>query len=456
MSVNDGAVTIVKNASETSSETLNSVLYEIRFYRRLGYVAALVMFLGFLLWAAFVPLKSAIVANGKVVASELNKVVQSPSTGVVANLAVREGDLVTKDQVLLQLSDIQLRAQFDIVNERWLNALVNLDRLRSERDSSEQIRWSDSVTGLTQQSVQDHRLMQENLFKARRQSFKDEQAIYKNRIEQTRLQISALSNLLTAQKKRLNSIEQDYQDWIKLYEKRFTDKVKVRDLQRNISDLSGEIAAKQAEKSRLEQMVLETQQLASQRTEEYMKEVAEQIRNYQSQFIEAKHQMDSYQDALDRLSIKATGSGRVVGLKLTTVGAVVESNRLLMEIVPEGQNFKIKTKIKPSDIDQVYIGQEAEVKFTAFRLNFMPVLYGRVIAVGADALTDENDRLPYYSVAVEVTAEAVQSLEERGWALVAGMPADVYLKTRDRNLLSYILRPFTLLISNAFNDDDGL
>jgi len=456
MGSNEKTLAAPKNSTENQHNSSLNTIYEIRYYRNLGYVAALIMFLGFMVWAAFVPLKSAIVANGKVVASELNKVVQSPSTGVVANLNVKEGDLVAKDQLLMQLSDIQLRAQYDIMHERWLNAMVNLDRLRSERDSHEQIKWSEGVTSMLQPSVQDYRLMQENLFKARRQSFKDEQAIYNNRIEQTRLQISALSNMLTAQKKRLNSIEQDYQDWIKLYEKRFTDKVKVRDLQRNISDLLGEVAAKQAEKSRLEQMVLETKQMASQRTEEYIKEVSEQIRNYQSQLIEAKHQMNSYQDALDRLSIKATASGRVVGLKLTTVGAVVESNRILMEIVPEGQNFKIKTKVKPSDIDQVYLGQEAEVKFTAFRLNFMPVLYGRVITVGADALTDENDRQPYYSVAVEVTSEAVQTLEKRGWTLVAGMPADVYLKTRDRNLLSYILRPFALLISNAFNDDDGL
>lgn len=456
MGSNENTLAAPRNPTENQQNSLHNTLYEIRYYRRLGYVAALIMFLGFMVWAAFVPLKSAIVANGKVVASGLNKVVQSPTTGVIAKLAVKEGDVVSKGQVLVQLSDVQIRAQFDIVKERWINALVNLDRLRSERDSNEQITWSDTVKQLPMQHLQDYRLMQENLFKARRQSFKDEQEIYQNRIEQTRLQIRALNNLLSAQKKRFASIEQDYFDWVKLYEKRFTDKVKIRDLQRNISDLSGEIAAKQAEIGRLEQMVLETNRLASQRTEEYMKEVAEQIRSYQSQLIEAKHQMDSYHDALNRLSIEATGSGRVVGLKLTTVGAVVESNRVLMEIVPEGQNFKIMTKVKPSDIDQVYLGQEAEVKFTAFRLNFMPVLYGRVIAVGADVLNDELDRKPYYSVAIEVTAEAVQSLQDKGWNLVAGMPADVYLKTRDRNLLSYILRPFSLLVSNAFNDDDGL
>jgi epimerase transport system membrane fusion protein len=146
----------------------------------------------------------------------------------------------------------------------------------------------------------------------------------------------------------------------------------------------------------------------------------------------------------------------VVGLDVTTEGALVEGRKTIMQIVPTANEFMLMTKIKPTDVDQVFIGQKAEIKFTAFRLNFVPVMYGEVLSISADALPDETDRKLYYRARVSIDQSSVETLEKQGWQLVPGMPASVFLKTRERTLLNFIIRPFQLLAMYAFNEDDGI
>jgi epimerase transport system membrane fusion protein len=440
------------------SKRAKRALYEIGFYKRLGYFVSLVMFLGFFAWMAIVPLKGAIVTDGKVVTKIANKVVQHPTGGIVSALLVKEGDLVTKGQILIRLSDVQVKSQLDIVTRRWQQAKMNLDRLRAERDHKNTITWSPEVQALLDQNdaLKDEVNTQIALFEARKQAIINEQAMYDKRISQTKQQMVSLDNLIRAEQKRTGSLSQDLQDWVKLYEKRFTDKVKVRDLQRQLSDLEGSIASRHADVDRLGQSILETERLASQRQEENMKDISEQIKQQQELEMEASYQRTALLDELNRLEIMATEDGRVAGLEVTTVGAVVDGHRTLMYIVPANNEFMLSVKVKPTDIDQVFVGQSTEIKFTAFRLNFIPVIYGEVVSVGADALPDDTDKRPYYRVRVSIPQEAIDTLAKQQWQLVPGMPANAYLKTRERTLLNFMLRPFELMIMNAFNEDDGL
>ncbi len=449
------------NTAHGLEKHAHRALYEIRFYKRLGYFVSLVMFIGFFLWMAFVPLTGAIVTDGKVVTKIPNKVVQHASGGIVSELLVKEGDQVHKGQVLIRLSDVQVRSQLDIISRRWLQALLNLERLRAERDQQTQIIWSQEVEALMQAAehfpnLADEMATQEALFAARMQSVIHEQAMYEKRVAQTKQQILSLESLVRTEQKRVHSLNQDLQDWVKLYEKRFTDKVKVRDLQRQISDLEGSIASRRAEIDRQAQVMSETERLASQRREENLKDVSEQLKLHQSQQMEAGYQRHALLDELNRLEIVATEEGRVAGLEVSTVGAVLEPRRTLMHIVPSANEFMLSAKVKPTDIDQVFVGQQTEIKFTAFRLNFIPVIYGEVLSVGADALPDDMDKRPYYRVRVSIPKEAIDTLAAQGWHLVPGMPANAYLKTRERTLLNFILRPFELMLMNAFNEDDGL
>jgi epimerase transport system membrane fusion protein len=299
-------------------------------------------------------------------------------------------------------------------------------------------------------------LTQMQLFEARRQAYHSEQSVLKQRIGQTKQQISGLEQVIASQVKRTQSLSQDVKDWQSLYEQQFADKVRLREMQRQLTELEGDIAGKQSETARLKQVVAETERQVLLRQQEYQKEVTDGLREAQSRQSEAEARVSALSDQLRRIDILSPDDGRVVGFDVVTVGAVLEPRRTIMEIVPADQSFAVIGQMQTQDVDQVLPGQLAEIKFMAFNTNYVPVMYGKVDSVAADALIDEVTKMPYYKVKVVPDAQAVDSLSRQGWNLVSGMPADVYIQTRERTLLNYIVRPLQIMISRAFNEDDDL
>jgi epimerase transport system membrane fusion protein len=426
-------------------------------YRRLGMFVTLGMLGGFILWAAFAPLKSAVVGPGKVVVESRNKVVQHLDGGIVAEIFVKEGDLVKKGQPLLKLSDVQIQAQLDIVNSQLWEAMANLDRLNAERNGAESFTLSDKVSALQNEpKMAEYIATQRQLFTVRRQAFHSEQSVLKQRVEQSKQQIQGLEQVIRSEQTRAQSLSADVKDWQSLYEQQFADKVRLREMQRQLTELEGDIAGKKSEIARLKQVSAETEHQILLRQQEYLKEVSDQMRDAQARRSEAEARSSALLDQLRRVDINAPDDGRVVGFDVVTVGAVIEPRRPIMQIVPNEHAFIVVAHVQTTDVDMVAVGQKTEIKFTAYNTSYLPVLFGHVINIGADALMDDVTKQPYYEVKVLPEPEALSLLEKQGWLLVSGMPADAYIQTRERTLMSYVMKPLRVMMSRALNEDDGL
>lgn len=426
-------------------------------FRRFGMFVALGMLGVFLLWAAFAPLKSAVVAPGKIVVESRNKVVQHLDGGIVSDIYVKEGDVVRQGQPLLHLSEVQLRAQLNIVNSQLWESMANLARLTAERDGKEVMQLPDDVVALEKEpTMAQYLTTQKQFFMARRQAYHSEQSVLKERIAQTKQQMIGLESVIASQEKRSRSLTQDVKDWQKLFEQQYADKVRLRDMERQLTELEGDTASKKSEMARLRQVIAETEGQLVLRQQEYLKEVSDQIRDAQAKRSESEARQAALMDQLNRVEIVAPADGRVVGFDVVTIGAVIEPRRPIMQIVPNEHAFAVIGQIQTTNVDQVVVGQQAEIKFTAFNTNFLPVMYGKVESVGADSEFDEATKQPFYKVRVMPDPDAVKVIEKQGWQLVSGMPADVYIQTKDRTLLNYIIRPFQVMFSRAFNEDDGV
>jgi epimerase transport system membrane fusion protein len=386
-----------------------------------------------------------------------NKVVQHLDGGLVAEIYVKEGDLVKKDQPLLKLSEVQIQAQLDIVNSQLWEAMANLARLNAERDGKEKLVFSDTLESLKEEpKMAQYLATQMQLFQVRRQAFHSEQSVLKQRVKQTKEQIQGLEKVLTSERSRASSLGQDVKDWQVLYEQQFADKVRLREMQRQLNELEGSMSGKESDVARLKQSVSETERQMLLRQQEYLKEVTDQIREAQARQSEAEARQGALRDQLKRVDILSPDDGRVVGFDVVTVGAVIDPRRTIMEIVPTEQQFAVLGQMDTMSVDQVTVGQQAEIKFTAFNTNFLPVLFGTVQSVSADAVMDEVSKMPYYKVKVTPDESAVLELTKHNWQLVSGMPADVYITTKERTLMNYILRPIQVMFMRAFNEDDGI
>jgi epimerase transport system membrane fusion protein len=357
----------------------------------------------------------------------------------------------------LKLSEVQIQAQLDIINSQLWEAMANLARLNAERDGKEKLVFSPELEALKHEpKMAQYLATQLELFKVRRQAFHSEQSVLKERVNQTKEQMQGLEKVLASERTRAASLSQDVKDWQVLYEQQFADKVRLREMQRQLNELEGSMSGKQSDVARLKQSVTETERQMILRQQEYLKEVTDQMREAQARQSEAEARQGALKDQLSRVDILSPDDGRVVGFDVVTVGAVIEPRRSMMEIVPAEQEFAVLGQMDTMSVDQVSVGQLAEIKFTAFNTNFLPVLYGQVQSVSADAVMDEATKMPYYKVKVIPDPTAVQELEKHQWQLVSGMPADVYIITKERTLMNYILRPIQMMFMRAFNEDDGV
>jgi HlyD family secretion protein len=123
----------------------------------------------------------------------------------------------------------------------------------------------------------------------------------------------------------------------------------------------------------------------------------------------------------------------------------------VLYVVPSESRLVVDAAIEPQHIDQVWGGQPARLRFSAFNARTTPEIDGRLLRVSADALTNEQTGMSYYTAEVEIGEAGLAALE--GLTLVAGMPVEVFLQTGERSPLSYFMRPFTDFLSRSMREE---
>ncbi|MGH8647757.1 MAG: HlyD family efflux transporter periplasmic adaptor subunit, partial [Burkholderiales bacterium] len=143
-------------------------------------------------------------------------------------------------------------------------------------------------------------------------------------------------------------------------------------------------------------------------------------------------------------------AGEVVGLKYTTVGAVIGPRDPILDVVPDNVELIIEGRLRPEDVNYVAVGAEADVRLTSFRQRITPTVNGSVIYVSADRMEDKAERTAYYVVHVRVTQDALAKAGDL--KLQAGMPAEVFIKTAARSALLYVLDPITGFLQRSLRE----
>jgi len=151
-----------------------------------------------------------------------------------------------------------------------------------------------------------------------------------------------------------------------------------------------------------------------------------------------------------RTDIRAPQSGMVHQLTVHTVGGVVQAGEPIMLIVPEADDLTVEAKLPPQNIDQVRIGHQASLRFSAFNQRTTPEINGTVTKISADITQDQRTGTSYYSVRIGMSHEEVARLQDL--KLVAGMPVEAFIRTDDRTVMSYLVKPLRDQVMKAFRE----
>ncbi len=397
-------------------------------------------------WMYYAPLASTSVAVGQVVAGGVKQKVQHLDGGSIKKIYVKDGDVVKRGDILIELDDIQIKENLNILNSQYQTALATYARLKAQRDNLSSI---DFPKGIKRSIIEN----QINIFNISKKSLRDEDLITKRRILQIKKQIVSLKALINSNKKRLRAISKQKEEQEILFAQQLVDKLKIQELEREANRIEGDIASKIADIARLREQIneLETQKLL--RKKKFKEDILDKLVKTKSQIEDLKSKIIATEDKLKRTKIKAPIAGTIVGLKFHTIGEVIRRGEDILEIVPKDSKLLIVAKVKTTDIDKVKVGLLAQVMFPAFNMRKIRFIEGRVISVSADSFIDKATHRPYYEAKIEVTKEGLDELKKHNYTLVAGMPATVMIQLGTRTTLEYILKPFQNMLIRGFNEE---
>ena len=420
----------------------------------MGLIAIAILVGGFGVWSVTANIAGAIVAPGKLEVEQNRQVGQHPDGGVVAEIDVKEGDLVEAGDVLIRLDPSELMSERNIVEAQLFEILARTGRLEAERDGLEEIVFDPMLVKLAP-SRADVRALTEGqvrLFNSRRDSLASQIDQLGKRIGQIRNQIEGLEAQATALAAQLQLIREELANQQALLDKGLTQATRVLALQREEASLlgqQGKLVAMQAEsEGRITETEIEILRLGTDRREAAITE----LRDLGFKRLELSERLRTLEQKLDRLDVRAPVSGVVLAMSVFAERAVIRPAEPVLYIVPQDRPLLIAARISPINVDEVYVGQQVTIRFAALDSRTTPELFGHVVSVSPDVLVDDNTGASYYKVEIRLNEGETAKLPD-GVSLVPGMPADSFIRTSDRTPLAYLVKPLTEYFNKAFREN---
>ncbi|WP_299564792.1 HlyD family type I secretion periplasmic adaptor subunit [uncultured Sulfitobacter sp.] len=408
----------------------------------IGMIGLLVLFGGFGTWAVMSNIAGAIVASGRIEVDRNRQVVQHDTGGTIAEILVDEGDLVAAGDLLLQLDPQQYASELIVIEGQLYELMARRGRLEAQRDERETITFAKELVEAAASNEDARELMegQRNLFEARRDSVNreiEQLGKRRNQIEDQIVGIVAQEDSLAIQ---LGLIEQQLTSQQTLLDQGLSQAATVLGLQREQARLIGQIGNLAASKAQAEGRVTETEievlKLGTAGREEAITQLRE-IRYRELSLIEQRRALIAQ---IDRLDIRAPVSGIVYALRVTTPRSVVRAAEALMYLVPQDRPLVIAARVMPTNIDEISVGQQVNLRFSSLDQRTTPELTGEVVQISADALDDETTGASYFRAEIILRPGQIERLPE-GTQLVPGMPVEAFIRTGDRSPLAYLIKP---------------
>jgi HlyD family secretion protein len=432
---------------------VTSALHSIQRYMIAGMLIVGFVTFGIGGWAATSELSGAVIGQGVLVVDSSVKKVQHLTGGVVAELRVREGDKVKAGDILVRLDETQTLANATIISKSFDDLLARQARLESERDSVDQITFPKVLLDRARDSSSEAvRAIsaEKSLFDLRRQARSGQKAQLKERSAQLQEEIKGYLGQVDAKQKEVDFIHQELEGVRTLFQKNLVPMNRLTALERDTarlegerSQLSGSIAQSKGKMAEIALQIIQVDQ-------DLRTEVGKDLIEAQSKISELAERKTAAVDQLNRIDIRAPQSGRVHQLTVHTVGGVISPGEQIMMIVPDADALAVEVKIAPRDIEQVYVGQTASMRFAAFDQKTTPGIEGEVSMVSAETTQDQRTGTSYYVARVQLSPEQLAKMGDA--KLLPGMPVDVFIKTPGRTALSYLMKPLRDQAERAFKE----
>ncbi|WP_243258217.1 HlyD family type I secretion periplasmic adaptor subunit [Rhizobium skierniewicense] len=408
---------------------------------RIGFWVILIFLVGSLGWASVAPLASGAVATGIISPDGSRRTVQHLEGGIIQEIKAKDGDEVSAGQVLVTLRATQTLAMNEMLTEQAQTLQAMRARLLSEQSGMDQIVFPAELLGAMSPLLEAMLQGQTSLFEKRGDAFRAQLRIIENRVAQFYEQIGAFQSQLDSASAQITFVEDELKGKESLFKRGLTTKTEVLRLERSKAALFGErgkhVGAIAEVKQRLDELATQKISLEADRAQE----ISTELERLRTEYAEISERLNSSRDILERTTIIAPVSGKVVNSRFKTTAGVIKPGEPIMDIVPTGERLLIDVHISPRDIDIVRPQLPAIIHLTAYSSRGLPRINGFVRDVSADSMVDQVTGQSFFLARVEVLKEDLSRIGDE-YILLAGMPAEVMIVTGERTVVSYLLEPF--------------
>lgn len=346
-----------------------------------------------LIWAANAKLDEVAIGAGRVVPSSQVQVIQNLEGGILAELKVAEGQVVSKDQVLLRIDDTRFNATWREARAKRLSLLTAIARLTAEANGGNPVYPQEAVREAPQL------VRQENTLYAQRRQTLDMTLAGLQRSHKLASQELAMSEPLV--------------------DKGAISEVELLRLRRQVNELQTNI---------------------DERRNRFRAEAGEELVKLKTELAGLAESTVAMADRVDRTLVRAPVRGVVKRINTTTIGAVIQPGAAILEIVPVEDTLLIEAQVRPDDIAFIHPGQHATVKITAYDFSIYGGLPGTVEHVSADSIIDEKRGMSFYKMLVRTNSASLIH-NDKAWPIIPGMTASVDVLTGQKTVLDYLLKP---------------
>jgi HlyD family secretion protein len=426
-----------------------------RFPTIAGVIVMAGMVMGFGVWGNTAPIAGAVVASGVFVATGQNKIIQHLEGGVIRDIHVREGDVVEKGQLLVELDSTAPKAELRRLFLRRTRLTAIDARLHAEMREQPEITFPEELTSSDSPEVKEILESQRLTFTARRNNMNSDIAGINEGINALNERIQGSKVQLDGVRRQIKFIEEEVETKEYLLKTGLVRKPELLILQRTQANLEGEVGRIMGDIGDAKERIARALEQINGVKKTAIKTAVEQMHEVRGELVDVRERMLSAKGVLDRVHITAPVKGVVVKLRYHTQGGVIEPGKSIMEILPLKDELIIEARVRPQDIDSVKHGQHATLRLTAMNQRITPMVSGEVIYLSADTLADERKSqqmgpTDIYIVRVKLNTEEAAAIP--GFSPTPGMPAEVYIKTSERTFFQYIVKPIHDSMLRAFRE----
>ncbi|MDX5381845.1 MAG: HlyD family type I secretion periplasmic adaptor subunit [Rhodobacterales bacterium] len=419
-----------------------------------GLMALAVLLGGFATWAALTSIAGAVVVSGRIEVEQNRQVVQHPDGGPISDILVAEGMEVAAGQVLIRIDAAALSSELALLEAQLFDVMAQQGRNKAEHDDLAEPVFDPLLLSAAQGDPAIASLLagQRQWMAARRDARQLQTDQLELRIQQIARQIEGLTAQRQAVEIQKNLIMQELANQKILLDRGLAQAGPVLDLQRELAAITGVVGAVDAQRaeaeSRIAQIRLELLQLRDGQREEAIT----RLRDLQPRELDMREKRRALMERLNRLEVRAPVAGIVHGLQVHSKGAVLRPADPILSIVPQDQPLIVTAQIDPLHVGSVFPGQKVTLRFPSVRNKGIPDLAGRVARISADAFADQASGRFFYRAAIIPDVSVTAGLPD-GPHLMPGMPVDVLLRTSDRTVLEYLLKPLADGIELALREE---